>query len=674
MKCFLAVAVTAAALHAQTVDLPLMPMPEKVSISQGRFSLEQDFRVTAAQPLGPRLERAVQRFSNRLSKKTGMAFVPGTRRQARELVIRYARATADVPKLGDDESYRLRITGSGAELSAETDTGVLRGLETFLQLVQPWESNFSAPLVSIEDRPRFPWRGLMLDVCRHWMPAEVVKRTLDGMAAVKMNVFHWHLSDDQGFRIESRRFPRLHEMGSDGKYFTQAEVRDIVAYAADRGIRVIPEFDIPGHTTSWLVGYPELATIPRSYSIERQWGIFDPTLDPSNERVYEVLDGFIGEMAALFPDAYFHIGGDEVSGKDWTASDKIAAFKKTRNLRSNEEVHAYFNRRVAKIVAGHGKKMIGWDEILSPALPKDTVVHSWRGQKSLAEAARQGYQGILSAGYYLDHILPASTHYGADPLEKEAADLTTDERARVLGGEACMWVEYVTPLNVDSRIWPRTAAIAERFWSPQNVKDSASMYRRLEAVGRELEWVGLTHKSSYRPMLERIANQSEIEPLRVVADLVEPPKFYQRGQLSKYTSFTPMNRLVDAARPESDAAREFGETVQRYLATRNAADGEAIRNALTRWRNNDERLQPMASRSFLMKEVARVSAELRAASEIGLEALAALERGGKKGDWVRSQKERLKAAAQPHAEVLLMIVPHVSALVEASQSLAEISQ
>lgn len=665
MKCFLAVVVTAAALRAQTVDLPLMPMPEKVAISQGSFPLDQGFSVTSAKPLSPRLERAAARLASRLSAKTGMPLTSGS--SGRGLTIRYARETGAVPRLGDDESYRLVVTASGAELSAETDCGVLRGLETFLQLIQPGPTGFAAPAVTIDDRPRFPWRGLMLDVSRHWMPGDVVKRTLDGMAAVKMNVFHWHLSDDQGFRIESRRFPRLHEMGSDGRYFTQEEAREIIRYAADRGIRVIPEFDIPGHTTSWLVGYPELATIARPYAIERSWGIFDPTLDPSNERVYKLLDGLIGEMAALFPDEYFHIGGDEVSGKDWTASEKIAAFKTAHGAKTNEEVHAYFNQRVAKLVTAHGKKMIGWDEVLSPALPKNTIIHSWRGQKSLAEAARQGFQGILSAGYYLDHMLSASTYYAADPLEKEAASLSAEERARVLGGEACMWVEYVTPLNVDSRIWPRTAAIAERLWSPQSVKDVGSMYRRLEAVSRDLEWTGLTHKASYRPMLERIAGTADIAAVETLANLVEPPKLYQRGQLSKYTSFTPMNRLVDAARPESRAAREFGDLVRRYLKSRDPADAALLRSALTRWRENDARLARMDTRSFLMRDVVAVSAQLRIAAEIGLEALASLERHERKREWAAAQQARLKTAAQPHGEVLLMVVPPIASLVDASQ-------
>src|SRR5262249_54536200 len=186
---------------------------------------------------------------------------------------------------------------------------------TFLQLVDVSSDGFAAPAVTIPDRPRFPWRGLMIDVARHFAPIDVLKRNLDGMEAVKMNVFHWHLTDNQGFRIESKKFPKLHEMGSDGLYYTQDEVRDVITYARDRGIRVIPEFEMPGHSTAMFVAHPELASAPGPYQIERRWGVMDPAMDPTNEQTYKFLDQFINEMAKLFPNQFFHISGDEVNNK-----------------------------------------------------------------------------------------------------------------------------------------------------------------------------------------------------------------------------------------------------------------------------------------------------------------------------------------------------------------------
>src|SRR5678816_3175249 len=190
----------------------------------------------------------------------------------------------------------------------------------------------------------------MIDVARHFQTMEVLKRNLDGMAAVKMNVFHWHLSEDQGFRIESKKFPKLHQLGSDGNYFTQEQVKEIIAYARDRGIRVVPEFDIPGHSTSWLVGHPELGSAPGPYSIERRAGIFEPALDPTRDEVYKFLDTFLGEMAALFPDAYLHIGGDENEGKQWDRNPKIQAFMKEKGIKNNHALQAYFNTRLLKIL------------------------------------------------------------------------------------------------------------------------------------------------------------------------------------------------------------------------------------------------------------------------------------------------------------------------------------
>ena len=269
-----------------------------------------------------------------------------------------------------DESYVLTVAPEGVTLAAPETWGALRGLETLLDLIEPGPGGLSLPAVTIKDRPRFPWRGLMIDSGRHFMPVEVLKRNLDGMAAVKLNVLHWHLTDDQGFRVESRLFPKLHQMGSDGLFYTQAQIKDVIAYAADRGIRVVPEFDMPGHTTSWFVGHPELATEARAYTIERKWGIMAPAMDPTREEVYRFLDAFIGEMAALFPDPVLHIGGDEVEGHAWDKSTAVAAFKKAKGLASNADLQAYFNKRLAQIVTRHGKTMMGWDEILHPGSPQ----------------------------------------------------------------------------------------------------------------------------------------------------------------------------------------------------------------------------------------------------------------------------------------------------------------
>ena len=542
-----------------------------------------------------RLDRAAERFLLQLQRETGLPPAKRSEDPAKAiLVVHTDHASKGIQELGEDESYRLELTPTGAKLNAANPLGVLRGLQTFLQLVQVTPGGFAAPAVLIDDQPRFAWRGLMIDVSRHFIPLDVLKRNLDGMEAVKMNVFHWHLSENQGFRVESKKFPKLHELGSDHLYYTQEEVRQFIAYAHDRGIRVVPEFDMPGHSTAWFVGYPELASGSGPYSIERKWGVFDPAMNPTSEKTYKFLNEFIGEMAKLFPDHYFHIGGDEVNGKEWDANPKIQEFKKSHDLKTNEDLQAYFSQRVQRIVTKHGKSVIGWDEVFIPGVPKDIVIQSWRGPQSLAAAAQQGYRGILSNGYYLDLGWSAARHYAVDPMSAAAAGLTADQNKLILGGESCMWSEYVNAENVDSRIWPRNAAVAERLWSPQTVTGPASMYTRLEVLSDRLDWLGLTHRTYYHKMLQRIAGAATPEEsiaLRTLADLVEPVKDYTREQTApaEPTSQTPLNRLVDAVPLESSSARHFSELVDKFVASscHDTVVSNELRLQLTQWSQND---------------------------------------------------------------------------------------
>ena len=314
--------------------------------------------------------------------------------------------------------------------------------------------------------------------------------------------------------------------------------------------------------------------------------------------------------------------------------------------------------------------MVGWDEILRPDLPKNIVVQSWRGQESLAAAAKQGYRGLLSHGYYVDLMWSAERHYSFDPLGGPGANLTPEEKQRVLGGEACMWGEYVSPENIDSRIWPRTAAIAERLWSPQEVRDVNSMYQRMEKVSRKLDWLGLTHNSGYAPMLRRMAGSDNISALRALADVVEPVKDYSRGELAaaEPTSADPLNRLVDAARPESLAARKFAGQVDQLLSGKADADAKAqIRSLLILWRDNQAKLQPLADQSFLLKEVVPISRDLSSLGSAGLSAMDYLESGQHApADWATEQRGLVEEAKKPKAQLLLMIAPSIQRLIQAS--------
>jgi hexosaminidase len=645
-----------------------MPMPAHVVPGKGQLLIDGSFGMVLEGYKDPRLLSGKQRFLDSLSGETGIPLSEKAQGNPASFTIRTTGASDAVQELGEDESYNLEISTNHALLTAPNPLGVLHGLETFLQLVGITPQGFAVPAITIDDQPRFPWRGLMIDSGRHFMPVPVIERNLDGMEAVKLNVFHWHLSDDQGFRVESKLLPLLQEKGSNGLYYTQKQIGDVIQYARDRGIRVVPEFDMPCHTTSWLVGYPQLASGAGPYQIASRWGVLDSAMDPTRESTYEFLDKFIGEMSALFPDAYFHIGGDECDGKEWDANPRIQTFMRAHRMKDNAALQSYFTGRVQKLVAAHHKIMEGWDEVLQPDTPRDVVIQSWRGQTALAAAARQGNRGLLSNGYYIDLNQPAAEHYLVDPMSGDSASLTPEQRARILGGEATMWSEFVTPENIDSRIWPRTAAIAERFWSPQDIRDVDSMYARLEIVSQKLEYYGLQHRSFTNLMLQRMSGESDPESLQVLASVVQPPEGYQREELKEYNTSSPLNRLVDAVPPESETAREFSD-LARLIAAGKASpqQWQQARNWLVLWRDNDARLQPSLKDSDLTDELIPVSHTLSQVAAIGLQALDDLANHRVAAEAaVQSNMTLLKAAERPQAVLRDMVAQPVEWLVQAS--------
>jgi len=659
--------VFAALAAAESLDL--MPVPQKVTPGQGKFQLTADFIAAVSGPAAPRLYGAATRALRHLSGRTGLFFpqdfITAKDDPAKAQLLIVCQRPGKV-QLGEDESYELRVAPEQITLSCVSDLGGLRGLETLLQLLKADDKGYYFPEIQIQDSPRFVWRGLMIDVCRHWLPVDVIKRNLDAMAAVKMNVFHWHLTEDQGFRIESKLLPELQSKGSDGFFFTQDQVRDIIQYADDRGIRVIPEFDMPGHATSWFMGHPELASAPGPYSIERRWGVFDPTMDPTRETTYRLLDKFLGEMAGLFPDPYMHIGGDENNGKQWNQNPSIQEFMKKKGIKDNHALQAYFNSRILKILTKHGKKMVGWDEILHEQMPTNIVIQSWRGPRFLVQSARKGYTGILSNGYYIDLIQPAEYHYLNDPVPPDSA-MTVEEKARILGGEATSWAEYVTPETVDSRIWPRTAAIAERLWSAADVRDVEEMYRRMNILSFQLEELGLLHIKNYEMMLRRLTGDQDISALKKLVDVVEPVKIYQRGQQGvSYTQYSPMTRVVDATRPESMTARRFRQLTDQFIKTRDGESQAEMSQWLQIWRDNHASLLPVMQASPILWEMEGLSRDLSELAACGMELLP-LWRDGKAADEGLKQRtiSALAAAAKPRGQTELMVVKPIEKLFKA---------
>lgn len=594
-------------------NLSLMPWPQEVQAFNGAFIIEKNFTISIIDKseVHNRVYDASTRFLRLLSDKTGVfidqGFVdPNSKNEDASLTIIVDESTEI--SLGIDESYTLKIANNHIEIRAKNDVGAMYGLQTLLQLLTVKNNAYVFPELKISDAPRFAWRGLMIDAARHFMPVDVIKRNLDAMAYVKLNVFHWHLSDDQGFRIESKKLPLLTEKGSDGQFYTQNQIKEIVKYANDRGIRVIPEIDVPGHASAFLTAYPEISSKDTIYQIERYAGVFNPTLDPTNDKTYEILDTLFSEITPLFPDAYFHIGGDENEGKHWDENKDIQKFMQLNKLEDNHALQTYFNIKLERILKKYNKKLMGWDEIMTPNIPTTAVIHSWRGKQegleesTLLEAAKKGYQTILSNGYYIDRMLSARNHYLKDPIGD--AILTRQEEARILGGEATMWSELVTPLTVDSRIWPRTAAIAERFWSPKEITDIDSMFERMWKINNDLEQIGIMHIRNKQLILRNISNYQSTHALHKLTNISEPFKIYSRNSGGKeYKTYSPYTLFADACNVDAKDAIVFNNLVNEYLKTNDSLIKKHLLNYLKTWISIDKDLKELSTKAPLILRI-----------------------------------------------------------------------
>ncbi len=584
--------------YSQTESLNLMPWPQEISTGKSKFEIKPDFTIALNNKASERINLATTNFLRRLSGRTGVFIENGFAFKTGEIAhpsLEISYISIGKLAVNEDESYTLKVENAKITIEANTDIGAIHALETLLQLINNNETSYYFSEALIFDFPRFTWRGLMIDVARHFQPVEVLKRNLDAMAAVKMNVFHWHLTDDQGFRIESKTHPKLHELGSDGLYYTHEQIKEVVKYASDRGIRVIPEVDVPGHATAILTAYPEIASKDTVYAIERNSGIFDPTLDPTNAKTYEILGDLFGEMATLFPDKYVHIGGDENEGKHWDESEHIQQFMKKHELKTNHDLQTYFNIKLEVILAKYGKSVMGWEEIMTDKMPTTALIHSWKGANegvelgsSLMIAAKRGYFTILSNGFYIDLMQPVSEHYLVDPLP-ENNNLTPEEKARILGGEATMWSELVTPLNIDSRLWPRTAAIAERLWSNASVKDVESMYKRLDYVSFRLEELGITHIRNRDVILRNITNNQPTESLETLTRVCEPLKIYTRNeQGTEYKTYSPFTLFADACTVDAVDSFGFKSAVEMYVENQNIVNRSNLIAFFDGWISNYE--------------------------------------------------------------------------------------
>ncbi|MFH0263615.1 family 20 glycosylhydrolase [Vibrio barjaei] len=724
---------TAAWAMAPNTDLNLMPYPQSVELGQGSVTLDKDFSIYIKGFNSDRVEYTAKRFVERLERQTGLPTLnwqAESEDEATLIIDIQSPAKSEVQDIDADESYKLTINDGKIVLESSRPYGAIRGIETILQLVQTDANGYSVPAISIADQPRFRWRGVSYDTSRHFIEMEVILRQLDAMASAKMNVFHWHIWDDQGIRIQLDNYTKLWEKTTDGDYYTKDQIRYVVEYARKLGIRVVPEISLPGHASAVAHAYPELMSGlgEQSYPQQREWGVFEPLMDPTNPELYVMLESVFDEVVELFPDEYFHIGGDEPNYIQWQENPEIQAFIKDKELDGERGLQSYLNAKVEKMLEERGKKMSGWDEIWHKDLPKSIVIQSWRGHDSIGRAAQEGYQGLLSTGYYLDQPQPTSYHYRNDPmpsgisvddklhegerfvsyqwekprtkggprkglltiiqakdgkvraftdyngksraeveiLEYEPgkifrghfdnfmsytefnlklageqfaegsyqlignvrwpttgklvassaqkgtsipeptggypAELNEQEQELILGGEITVWGENINSMTMENRIWPRSYAIAERFWSNEELTDEASMYKRMRAIDNWSEIsLGMRHHADARVMMQRLANGSDITPLLALAKYTEPAQYYARnwekwiqtenpGDL--YNQHERLNRFADALPVESYTVYEMRDLVTQYV------NGD--KSALTSLKHHYEQLLNASSEAAMV--------------------------------------------------------------------------
>jgi hexosaminidase len=673
-------------------SLALMPWPRRVTRTPAPLELTAPgWSVGWAGVRTLRLERTVARTLERMTRLNGA----GAR-----LTIDCAAASAPYPDLDDDESYLLKIDPVEARITAATEWGVLRALATLAQLTAVGKT---LPGLLIADSPRFAWRGLMIDAARHFISVPTILRTLDAMALVKLNVLHLHLSDDQAFRFGSRTFPELARLGSDGNYFSEDDIGDIVGHAAELGIRVVPELDVPGHTTSWLAAHPEWATVQESCPPSTRFGVHPACLDPTRDEIYVALGQLFDDIKRVFPDRFVHIGGDEVHPKWWRESETVQAYMRAHAIADLEALQALFNERLADLLIDRDRMLVGWDEIAHDDLPRTSVVQSWRGGPSRDRAVAQGFDCIFSAGYYLDFFYPADLHYAYDP-ESSAADLLAhDERVRadprlahvrdglgwasefagasavdvepgklppgrVLGGEACMWAELVTDDVFEVRVWGRLPAIAERLWSPRSLRDESDMYLRLRGLRPLLAAFADVDIERRREILFAGlgVNRAELNALRDLFDAIEPIKWYSRllGEAAlrarvagstavverPYSVTTPLNRVVDYIDPASEWVPQFTAAVRALIdGSADDEDRHLVEAAATRWRRQRDVVRTVGARVPAIAELEAVSQKLADLADVVDAALRDVVSD--------ANRAALARAKDPVGELLIAVVP-----------------
>ena len=494
-------------------SLGLVPLPLEIKTTEGKFTLPSRVTIAAATKDEMDIAGFLKAYLTELGKT---AIITSDIKVA---TIKLQTSTAGVSK--NPEGYQLAVDKTGARITASAAAGLFYGSQTLMQLLPPKSKEIlTMPFISITDEPAFKWRGNMLDVARHYFPVSFIKKYIDCLASYKLNTFHWHLTDDQGWRIEIKKYPKLTQISAfrkesligaqqllkkpedfkydatpHGGFYTQDQIKEVIAYAQKRYITIVPEIEMPGHSVAVLAAYPELACKPGPYETRTQWGISEDIVCPS-EKTFQFFEDVLTEVVQLFPGKYVHIGGDEAPKDRWRESNLVKDLMKKENISDVEKVQGWFNSRIEKFLIAKGKKLVGWDEILEGGISPNSVIMSWRGEKGGIEAAHHGNEVVMSPStyLYLDYgqnpvphdpseplmiggYLPLQKVYNYNPL---SAELTSQQHKLILGPQANLWTEYVsTPEKAEYMLFPRILALSEVAWTPYEKKDYENFLQRL---------------------------------------------------------------------------------------------------------------------------------------------------------------------------------------------------
>lgn len=478
----------------------LIPLPEKVEWIGGNAVLSKTAYIASAK------NKLTDYFSAQVKTLTGLELKHSEKSGTGVQITFSVKKSAEFT---NNEAYSLKITTDKIELTASGEEGLFRGMQTIFQLIPSSvkagkNGSFEIPCCSISDKPQFSWRGLHIDCCRHFMSKDFIKRYIDILAYYKFNTFHWRLVEDQGWRIEIKKYPKLTEVGAwrkeangtiYGGYYTQNDIKEVVEYANERHINIVPEIEMPGHTLSSLAAYPQYSCTGGPFEVAIMWGVMKDIYCAGNESTFTFLQEVLDEVASLFPGKYVHIGGDEAPKDRWKECSKCQARIKAEGLKDEHELQGYFTKRIAAYLAAKGKTVIGWDEVLQGGLAPGMIVQSWQSFQGAKDAAKLGHYTICSPAShtYLNHDpedLDVRVAYSFKPAQD---DLTQEEKIFVLGGEANLWTEHAPQETVDGKLFPRLLALAEVFWNNPGNKNYDEFYKRVQNSYKDMEAMGIEY-------------------------------------------------------------------------------------------------------------------------------------------------------------------------------------